>query len=95
LTGLGNLQGNSATVILPDSTSTTISSAPSNTIYVTTGRIIPYDISLLTIEMTTTQAPAQTAKSGSVSSGPAVRIAISNIILAGIGAGAFFYWLNI
>jgi hypothetical protein len=94
LSGLGNLQGNSATVILPDSTST-ISSAPSNTIYVTTGRIIPYDISLLTIEMTTTQAPAQTAKSGSVSSGPAVRIAISNIILAGIGAGAFFYWLNI
>lgn len=85
---MGKLQGNAATVIL--SASATQTSAPSNTVYVTTGRI-PSKIPLLMIETTVTQAPSETAKSGGVSGGAVAGIVISILILAAIGGGAFFY----
>lgn len=88
---MGKLQGNAASSILPSSPSATKTSAPSNTIFVPTGRI-PYKVPLLTLETTVTQAPSQSSKPGGISGGAAAGIVIGILILAAIGGGAFIYF---
>jgi len=53
--------------------------------------VSPTKFHLLTIETTVIQTPSQTGKSGGVSGGAVAGIVITILVLAGIGAGAFFY----
>jgi len=83
LTGLGKLEGSAASVILSASSIATPTSAPSNTVYVTTG------------QTTIIQAPSQTGNSsksgGGVSGGAAAGIVIAVLLIVGGAAGAFFF----
>jgi cell wall integrity and stress response component len=93
LTGVGKLVGSAATVILSATASSSTANAPSNTVYVTTGRTSSLTIRMLTIATVTQVNPSSSASSGGggISGGAAAGIVIGILALVAIGVGAFFF----